>query len=56
MVRGMRAGDLRKSAIIADNVTAAPRSYTFDGTTYTPTDRRLRRGYTTLVAMRNFEY
>ncbi len=38
---------------IEDNVTTAPQPYTFDGATVTPTDRRLRRVYTTTIALRN---
>ncbi len=36
-----------------DNITASPQSYTFGGITTTPTDRRLRRSFTTTIALRN---
>ncbi len=36
-----------------DNITTAPQSYTFDGNATTAADRRLRRSFTTTVALRN---
>ncbi len=38
---------------VEDQITTAPQPYTFDGTTSTPDDRRLRRVFTTTVALRN---
>ncbi|GAB6067344.1 hypothetical protein JCM13664_06620 [Methylothermus subterraneus] len=36
-----------------DNITTAPQPYTFNGATVTPTDRRLRRVFTTTIGLRN---
>lgn len=36
-----------------NNVTTSPQPYTFDGTTYTPTDRRFRSGFSMVVNLRN---
>ena len=36
-----------------DNVTESPQSYTFDGTTVTPSDYYLRHAFTTTIALRN---
>jgi|APLak6261669570_1056073.scaffolds.fasta_scaffold00084_7 type IV pilus assembly protein PilW len=36
-----------------DNIASQPRAYTFNGTTTTPTDRRLRRVFTSTLAVRN---
>lgn len=36
-----------------DNISSAPQPYTFDGTTVTPTDRRLRTVVSTTVQVRN---
>lgn len=36
-----------------DNLVEAPQSYTINGVTTTPTDRRLRRVFTTTIALRN---
>lgn len=36
-----------------DNITTAPQTYTFNSTTTTPTDHRLRKVFTTTVAIRN---
>ncbi|MDG4553254.1 MAG: PilW family protein [Candidatus Competibacter sp.] len=36
-----------------NNLVEAPQSYTINGMTITPTDRRLRRVFTTTVALRN---
>ncbi|MCO6428104.1 PilW family protein [Nitrosomonas communis] len=38
---------------IENNIASQPQSYTFNGTTTTPTDRRLRQAFTTVVALRN---
>ncbi len=38
---------------VEDQITTAPQPYTFNGTTTTPSDRRLRRVFTTTVALRN---
>lgn len=38
---------------LGDNITTQPQSYTFNGTTTTPTDRRLRQAFTTVVTLRN---
>lgn len=38
---------------IEDNLTTAPQSYTFNGATVTPADRRLRRVFTTTIGLRN---
>lgn len=35
------------------NIASQPQPYTFNGTTVTPTDRRLRQAFTTVVALRN---
>ncbi|MDT8363984.1 MAG: PilW family protein [Nitrosomonas sp.] len=36
-----------------DNITSQPQTYTFNGTVTTPTDRRLRKTYSTVIALRN---
>jgi len=36
-----------------DNLVAAPQPYNFNGATVTPTDRRLRRVFTTTITLRN---
>ncbi len=36
-----------------DNVASAPQTYTFNGMTTTPTDRRLRKVYTSTITVRN---
>ncbi|HMR72841.1 MAG TPA: PilW family protein, partial [Candidatus Saccharibacteria bacterium] len=36
-----------------DNLVEAPQPYTINGVTTTPTDRRLRRVFTTTIALRN---
>lgn len=36
-----------------NNIASQPQPYTFNGTTVTPTDRRLRQAFTTVVALRN---
>lgn len=36
-----------------ENVVASPQTYQFDGVTYTPTDRRLRREWQTFINLRN---
>ncbi|MCH9697184.1 MAG: PilW family protein [Gammaproteobacteria bacterium] len=38
---------------IMDNLTSSPQTYTFNGTTTTPTDRRVRRVFATTIALRN---
>ncbi len=38
---------------IGDNITSQPQPYTFNGTTTTPTDRRLRQVFTTVITLRN---
>lgn len=38
---------------IEDNITTQPQPYTFNGTTTTPTDWRLRQAFTTVVTLRN---
>ncbi|WP_430230669.1 PilW family protein [Nitrosomonas communis] len=38
---------------IEDSITSQPQPYTFNGTTTTPTDRRLRQAFTTVVTLRN---
>ena len=38
---------------IEDSVVSSPVSYTYNGGTYTPDDRRLRRIFTTTIALRN---
>lgn len=38
---------------IEDNIVSLPQPYTFQGTTTTPTDRRLRQAFTTVVTLRN---
>ncbi len=50
-VVSLRLGLLLHS--VQDQITTAPQPYTFDGTTTTPDDRRLRRVFTTTVALRN---
>tara|TARA_Y100000588_G_C14138916_1_gene875133 strand:- start:300 stop:1307 length:1008 start_codon:yes stop_codon:yes gene_type:complete len=36
-----------------ENIVASPQSYQFDGVSYTPTDRRLRREWQTFINLRN---
>lgn len=36
-----------------DNLTSQPIPYTFNGNTYTPPDRKIRRVFTTTIALRN---
>lgn len=36
-----------------NNLIETPQSYTINGVTTTPTDRRLRRVFTTTIALRN---
>jgi len=36
-----------------DNLTLVPRAYTYNGTTTTPADRRLRRVFSSTIAVRN---
>ncbi|WP_317705976.1 PilW family protein [Methylomarinovum caldicuralii] len=36
-----------------DNITTAPQTYTFNGATVTPADRRLRRVFITTIGLRN---
>ncbi|WP_413436834.1 PilW family protein [Sulfuriferula sp. GW1] len=36
-----------------DNITTAPQTYTFNGVTTAPADRRLRKVFTTTIAIRN---
>jgi type IV pilus assembly protein PilW len=38
---------------IENNIASQPQPYTFNGATTTPTDRRLRQAFTTVVALRN---
>ncbi len=38
---------------IDDNVASQPQPYTYNGATTTPTDRRLRQVYSTVIALRN---
>lgn len=38
---------------VEDNITSQPQTYTFNGTTITPADRRLRKTYSTVIALRN---
>ncbi len=38
---------------ITDALTTGSQSYTFNGTTVTPTDHRVRRVFTTTIALRN---
>ncbi|SFM00579.1 PilW family protein [Nitrosomonas communis] len=38
---------------IEDNITSQPQLYTFNGTTITPTDRRLRQAFSSVVTLRN---
>jgi type IV pilus assembly protein PilW len=35
------------------NITSKPQPYTFNGVTITPTDRKLRRVFSTVVNLRN---
>lgn len=47
---------IRISVLVAsrdDNLASQPLAYTFNGTTTTPTDRRLRRVFTSTLAVRN---
>ncbi len=38
---------------LEDNIASQPQTYTFNGATITPTDRRLRKTYSTVIALRN---
>ncbi len=38
---------------VTDNITSAPQSYSFNGATITPADRRLRKVYTATFGIRN---
>ncbi len=38
---------------VEDNITSQPQTYTFNGTNTTPIDRRLRKTYSTVIALRN---
>ncbi|SEJ23743.1 PilW family protein [Nitrosomonas eutropha] len=38
---------------VEDNVTSQPQTYTFNGETVTPTDRRLRQAFSTVISLRN---
>ena len=38
---------------LADNLTSQPVPYTYNGTTTTPTDRKLRRVFTSTIVLRN---
>ena len=38
---------------ITDALTSRPQAYSFDGVTVTPSDRRIRRVFTTTIALRN---
>jgi len=38
---------------MVDNLTSEPRAYTYNGTTITPTDNRLRRVFSSTIAVRN---
>lgn len=38
---------------IEDNITSQPQPYIFNGITTTPTDRRLRQAFTTVITLRN---
>lgn len=40
-------------ATLADNITQKPLPYTFNGTTVTPADRKLRQIFSTVVSLRN---
>jgi type IV pilus assembly protein PilW len=40
-------------ATVRDNMTTAPQTYTFDGVTTTPTDRRLRSVLSSVITVRN---
>ncbi len=51
-----RVVSLRISVLIRtqeNNLVAAPQPYSFNGATTTPTDRRLRRVFTTTITLRN---
>lgn len=50
-VVSVRASLLLRSA--EDNITTQPQPYAFNGATITPTDRRLRRVFTTTIRIRN---
>ena len=50
-VTSVRIGLLLQS--VEDNITTTPQTYTFNDTTVTPTDRRLRRVFTTTIGLRN---
>ena len=51
LVTGIRISLLLQS--VENNITTAPQPYFFNGTTVTPADRRLRRAFTTTIAVRN---
>lgn len=38
---------------VEDNVTSQPQTYTFNGETVTPIDRRLRQAFSTVISLRN---
>ncbi len=38
---------------VEDGITSQPQTYTFNGTTVTPTDRRLRQAFFTVISLRN---
>lgn len=38
---------------VEDGVASQPQAYTFDGNTVTPTDRRLRQAFSTVISLRN---
>ena len=51
-----RVVSLRISLLVRtseDNLVASPQPYSFSGATVTPTDRRLRRVFTTTITLRN---
>jgi type IV pilus assembly protein PilW len=41
------------AATLDDNLTTQPQPYTYNGTTTTPTDRKIRRVFTSTIALRN---
>ena len=38
---------------VEDGITSQSQTYTFNGATVTPTDRRLRQAFSTVIALRN---
>jgi type IV pilus assembly protein PilW len=38
---------------ISDNLSVSPQSYTYNGASVTPTDRRIRRVFTSTITFRN---